>query len=265
MVQKDKIAILSNVINFDLYQKTAPLFPSNIDKYVIDGRNGMHGWSSIVYWIKKFKNKKIKWLILCDEDVIFKDSSLVFDLIQKMENENYHVAGARDGGIISHRKYNPYLINTFFCILNVEEIYKIWDLSTIKKNNFIIQNEFNDELESLPFSYDKHSLFETYYPFFLFLRRKAFHFLFLDSKMLSDEISNELYFENKKILTHTWYARSYGINEKHTKRIDAILNETTNFVNQATSIQYTYFKDRHYTFKLKITKIIQKIKMKLKL
>ncbi|WP_262710848.1 hypothetical protein [Flavobacterium franklandianum] len=35
------IAILTTVINHELYQKSSQLFPQNIQKYVIDGTNGM--------------------------------------------------------------------------------------------------------------------------------------------------------------------------------------------------------------------------------
>ena len=43
LVDHLKIAIISTVINFDLYHKTAQLFPKGINRYVIDGRNGIHG------------------------------------------------------------------------------------------------------------------------------------------------------------------------------------------------------------------------------
>lgn len=108
------IALLSTVINKELYQKSFQLFPQNIQKYVIDGTNGMFGLDSIFYMMKKLKNKDIEWLIMADEDVLFKNPNMVFDIIKKMESENYTVCGIRDGGLISHRKYSPYLINSFF-------------------------------------------------------------------------------------------------------------------------------------------------------
>jgi hypothetical protein len=77
-VNNSKIAILSTVINFDLYGKSAQLFPNNVQKYVIDGRNGMHGLQSIFYTMKKLKGKDIEWLVMADEDVLFQSSDLVF-------------------------------------------------------------------------------------------------------------------------------------------------------------------------------------------
>jgi len=55
MMDVSKIALLSTVINFDLYAKSASYFPKEIPKYIIDGRNGMHGIHSILYMMKKLK------------------------------------------------------------------------------------------------------------------------------------------------------------------------------------------------------------------
>lgn len=37
------------------------------------------------------KNKNIDWLIMADEDVLFKDTAIIFDIISKMKTENYTV------------------------------------------------------------------------------------------------------------------------------------------------------------------------------
>ena len=50
----NKIAILTTVINNELYQKSSKLFPKDIRKYVIDGSNGMHGLE-ITFFIHRFK------------------------------------------------------------------------------------------------------------------------------------------------------------------------------------------------------------------
>jgi len=59
MLDYSKIAILTTVINFELYNKTSKLFPLGIKKYVIDGRNGMHGIHSIKYMMRILKGKGI--------------------------------------------------------------------------------------------------------------------------------------------------------------------------------------------------------------
>ena len=66
-MDKSNIAILTTVVNFELYAITSNLFPIGIRKYAIDGRNGMHGIHSIIFAFNKLLNKNIEWLILADE------------------------------------------------------------------------------------------------------------------------------------------------------------------------------------------------------
>lgn len=246
-----RIAILSTVINFDLYEKSSKLFPYNIQKYVIDGRNGMHGLHSLFYMIKKLKNKNIEWLIMADEDVIFNDAAMVFDIIDEMQSGNYTVCGVRDGGMISHRIYNPHIINTFFSILNFRELEKIWSKCEVIKNDYVLENEFVDDKSNLTSSYDTLSLYEPYYCFYLWLRRKNKQFLFLNTEMHKDQISNSVFYNGKIVLNHSWYARSYGNNDKHTKRIDDLFNLAA-FENN-NILPPIIFKDKTFF-------IIQKVK-----
>ena len=220
----NKIAILTTVINNELYQKSSKLFPKDIRKYVIDGSNGMHGLESTFFMMKRLKGKDIEWLIMTDEDVIFEDSKLIFEIIDKMMYEKYTVCGVRDGGHILHRNYNPYLINTFFSIINFKEIESIWNKKEVLKNQYVLNDEFDDDLSNLNEPYDKLSTYEPYYCFYLWLRRNKKQFLFLDTKLpfQDDELTNAVYFEEKILLYHTWHARSYGVNKKHTDRINKV-------------------------------------------
>lgn len=263
-MDSSNIAILSTVINKELYKKSSQLFPLNIRKYVIDGTNGMHGRDSIFYMMQKLQGKGIDWLIMADEDVLFENPDMVFELIHKMKTENYTVCGVRDGGLISHRKENPYVINTFFSILNFREIELIWDENEVLKNNYTIDNEFDDDLRSLKGEFDIKSRFEPYYCFYLWLRRKEKQFLFLDTDQpfVDDEITNVIYFEDKVLLYHTWYARSYGMNEKHTNRIDKILKKI-DFEDLETS-KPILFRDKTFFIKQAMSKFYKKIIMKIK-
>ncbi|MDO5970555.1 hypothetical protein Q4Q35_12130 [Flavivirga aquimarina] len=223
-MQVSKTAILTTVANFELYRKTSILFPEGVQKYIIDGRDGMHGIHSLVYMMHKLKNKGIHWLIMADEDVVFTDNKLVFSLIDKMNIEGITVCGVRDGGVVLHRKKNPFVINTFFSVINLKEVFNIWNKKEMLKNQYIEEGEFQDDLSGLKGDFDRKSLYEPYYCFYFWLRRQEKRFLFLESKMCSDMIANDVYYENKKLLCHTWYARSYGENKKHTDRINVILN-----------------------------------------
>lgn len=259
------IAILSTVINNELYQKSSQLFPQNIQKYVIDGTNGMHGLDSIFFMMKILKGKGIEWLIMADEDVLFENPNAVFDVINKMESENYTVCGVRDGGNILHRHYNPYLINTFFSIINFKEIEEIWNKKQILKNNYILENEFYDDLKNLKGLYDVKSVYEPYYCFYLWLRRNNNKFLFLEANQPfeNDEISNAVYFNGKVLLYHTWYARSYDINKKHTDRINKIF-ELLKFENKLSS-NPIIFKHRTFFIIKRMRKLYKRIIMRIQI
>lgn len=264
-MDKSKIALLTTVANFDLYKKSSLLFPEQCQKYVIDGTNGMHGIHSILFMMKKLKGRDIEWLVMADEDVIFFDPNLIFEIIDEMKTNQITVCGVRDGGVISHRKQNPFAINTFFSVVNFKEIEIIWNKKEVLKNQFIKENEFEDECSSLSFEFDVKSIYEPYYCFYFWLRRHSKKFLFLDVKMHKDDISNYVYYKNKVILCHTWYARSYGNNEKHTNRIDAILSEHNNAIlnSQNFSNSYIYFKKTTFVIEQLLLKYLKKIKRKL--
>ena len=259
------VALLTTVANFELYKKTAPLFPQNIQKYVIDGTNGMHAFESIKYMFKKLKNKNIEWLIMSDEDVVFSNPNAIFEIIEHMKSNDYSICGVRDGGMIPHRKQNPYLINTFFSILNFADIEKSWNEKEIIKNQYVRNNEFDDDISNLIYEYNVSSTYEPYYCFYLWLRRNGKRFLFLEATVLleEDEITNGVNDHNgNNILYHTWYARAYGINEKHTKRIDKIFSllsvKNDNFINPII------FKDRTFAFRKRISKFMARVVAKIK-
>jgi hypothetical protein len=261
---KNKVAILTTVANFELYKKTSNLFPEGIRSFVIDGRNGMHALHSIFYMFKKLKKEKIDWLIMVDEDVIFKNSQAVFELIEFMKRNEYSVSGVRDGGAIKHRNNNPYALNTFFSILNFKKVSKLFNTNEIIGNQYINKGEFEEDLSQLVYGFDKRSLYEPYYCFYFWLRRKGEKILFLNSKMIEEEneqISNEVFAPNgTSLLIHTWYARSYGKNEKHTARIDKVLKQISFASNPRKPI---IFKDPMFYIKMQIFKTVKKIKMKL--
>jgi len=261
MVENSKIAILTTVANFELYRRTSQYFPIGIQKYVIDGTNGMHGIHSIIFMMEVLKNKGIEWLIMADEDVIFKESPVVFSIIKEMIENNLDIAGIRDGGMIKHRNYNPFVINTFFSILNFKEIERIWNVQDMKKNQFILDNEFDDNLSKLSGKYDASSTYEPYYCFYLWLRRSQKKILFLETNMCEDEITNKVLFKDKHFLYHTWYARSYCKSEKHTNRIDVILNEYITD-SEKNIVEYILYKDSMFYINSKFKKILKKIKIK---
>jgi len=263
-MDKQKVAIVSTVANFDLYKKSSTLFPKDIQRYVIDGSNGMHGLHSIKYMMSKLKGKGIEWLIMADEDVIFTDATKVFSIIEEMESNNLTVCGVRDGGVIVHRKQNPSAINTFFSVLDFKEIESIWNEKEMLDNQFIKVGEFSDSFAALPFEYNESSIYEPYYCFYFWLRRKGKQFLFLDTKMSTDGITNIVYYKANEVLRHTWYARSYAVNEKHTNRIDEILKVRGVFKTSSSSFpKVILYKKTTFALEQKIKKYYKKVFRKL--
>lgn len=265
-INLSEIALLTTVANFDLYKKTRPYQPAGIRKLVIDGREGMYGLDSLFYTIEKLPLEDIKWLILADEDVLFLENKALIEIIKEMDSANYTVAGIRDGGTMPNRRHNPYVPNTFFCILDFQAISEIYNRKEIQKQQFINADEFREDLGDLKVSFDRISLYEPYYRFFFWLRRQNHKFLFLDADLLqhdTDELATEVYGLNKKrILIHTWYARAYGKNETQTKRIDAILETYAPSINSKPD-EAEIYKDHYYKYKLGFRKLRRRIQTRI--
>ena len=158
-MNKARVGILTTVANFELYEITSKYFPAGIKRFVIDGRNGMHGIHSIAYMMPKLKRLNIDWLIMADEDVIFVDSDQVFSVIEKMDKEQLTIAGVRDGGVVIHRDKSPFAINTFFSIINLKEVLPIWNKKEVLAHQYINENEFNDDLSDLVGAFEVKSLY----------------------------------------------------------------------------------------------------------
>ena len=222
----DKVGIVTTVSNWDLYNETINFFPPGIRTFAIDGTKGFFGLNSMLFSLEKLKKYNIDWLIMADEDVIFTNHEGIFDLIDYLEKNNYIACGMRDGGVLSWRDQNPYLLNTFFTILNLNEIYKIYNEKEVLDNQYIKKGEFEQKLDFLPYNYQVNSLFEPYYCFFLWLLRKEKKIKYLDGyNPEPNETTIVLNHLGKEILYHTWYARLYKKDEVHTKRIENVLSK----------------------------------------
>ncbi|MGQ7945247.1 hypothetical protein [Flavobacterium sp. WC2509] len=261
-LNKETIAIITTVSNMELFKKTVAFFPVNIKLFVIDGSDGLFGLNSIKFMFKKLRSKKIKWIIMADEDVIFMNTGSIFSIIKEMEEKKYGVAGIRDGGILSWRGKNPYLINPFFCILDFEKINSFYDEKEFIKHNYLVENEFNENLEDLKFNYSTSSLFENYYCFFIWLRRKNISFKFLNattSGFENDLETTTVFGLNTDIvLYHTWYARTYGIDTKNTDRINEVIKKGV-FLKEFNERKIIYLKNHSFSIKKKLKKFYNRV------
>lgn len=264
----DRIALVTTVSNKLLYRKTVKTFPDNIDLIAIDGTRGLFGIDSIKFMFNKLSSQKYDYIIMADEDVLFINNKEVFNLVDKMRRENIVVCGVRDGGVLSWRGKNPYLINPFFCILDFKQIKLIYNENEIEKNQYILENEFNDDLSTLVYKFDKNSIFEEYYCFFLWLRRLNMNFYFLNaiSNSFENDLETTTVFDDRgnALLYHTWYARTYGKNEYHTARIDKIINICVHD-KDLKKVKIIWLKDVFFNIKKDLNKIKNKITFRLKI
>jgi len=265
---KSSIAIITTVSNYDLYEKTVATFPDLPKIYNVDGRSGFFGLDSILYSFKKLKTKKeIRWLVFCDEDILFQSESSFYALLEHLEKNEVDVCGIRDGGLLSWRDKNPYLINPFFSIFNFQKIIKTFNEEEIRQQKSIEEQEFCDDLSELKYSFDENSTFEEYYCFFLWLRRKSFKFYFLNAAagaFKNDVETTAVYNqENELVLYHTWYARAYGRNDYHTGRIDNVI-KSGKIIKPPSDRKIITFKNKKFILSKKYNRLKRKILNKLK-
>lgn len=260
----EKIAILTTLINPGLYRKSAQLFPDGMPRYVIDGRNELFGIDSIYLMMKRLSGKGIDWLVMADEDVLFIHPEYIRDIVADLKESGEILCGVRDGGQIPNRTYSPYLINTFFSVVNFRRLESIWNESEVRKSQFIREGEFHEDLATLPELYDVASLYEPYYRFYFWLRRKGEKIRFLHAvKPFDDDHKTTLVFDtrNREMLYHTWYARLYGIDENHTRRIDKIFNMLE--FKDGYAQNFTLLKDPWFKYRRGWGKFTKRILMKL--
>lgn len=250
-VLDSKIAIVVTVQNKKLFQKTKNSIPSNIDLYSIDGRHGFFALNALELVFKSSQTKKYDWIIMADEDVIFIDFSAVVTLLKYMKGNNYQVSGMNDGNGIEFRKGSPKIPNLFFCIFNFNELNS--KFSSQQFDYFRSVYEVNPE-ESI------NKKIEPYYVFFYYLLSLDFRILFLTAKnnFMSDDYESTILYnhlENKMII-HTWYARLYSKNKRHTQRIDNaifrfIFFKSTRHHSQLKSSKILIFRFNYYLKKMK--------------
>jgi len=260
----ERIAILTTLINKELYDKSAQLFPQCDVRYVIEGRYKLFGIDSIYLMMRRLSGKGIDWLIMSDEDVLFVNPDGVRDIIEDLRQSGEILCGVRDGGQIPGRTYSPFVINTFFSVINFRKLEAIWDKREVSRQQYIRPGEFEEPLDTLPGPYDADSLYEPYYRFYFWLRRKGEKIRFLHAERpFDDDEKTTLVYDTRgrKLLYHTWYARLYGIDARHTRRIDRVF-DLLGF-RPATPPAYTLLHDKTFRYRRALRKFIIRVVMKI--
>jgi hypothetical protein len=228
VVHKYKISIITTVSNRLLFEKSRVFLPTECDHFYIDGRFGFYGLKAIELALTCAQLKPYEWIIFLDEDAVILDAKKLYSVIQHMFDENFGIAGVRDGGEIEFRRGNPHFPNLSFLIINKNALPKEIDFSVkLRQEFFTNPNNFNTEF---PFrnGYEIFQNSEEYYNFFQELLIKNISFLFLKSRFYSpstDDFTTVFFdHEGKDLIIHTWWARAYGQNERHTNRINRIFD-----------------------------------------
>ncbi|SFN33169.1 hypothetical protein [Salegentibacter flavus] len=267
LIKKDKIGLITTVSNWDLYKKTRPYFPEGIKHFTIDGTQGFYGIKSIAFFLKSLRKYGLDWLIMADEDVIFNKPNHVFDLIAYLEANDFTVCGMRDGGTLHWRNKNPHMINHFFAVLNLREIYSIYNEKEMMSNQYINKTDFCDLSDDLRFkNYDPDSLFEPYYRFYLWLLRKGKKIKYLDAiNPIKNDYATTLLYDHRgeELLYHTWYARFYGKDPDHTKRIDGVISNFKPYDESPSMSSPILLENAWYSFKYRLYKFSRKLKRKI--
>lgn len=251
-VKNHSLAIVTSVINADLYALTVNNFLAcDYPTFWFQGTYKQYGLNFLVELFRNYSLKKFKYLLLLDEDNILLNPVELNNIIDSLIEKDISIAGVRDGGEISHRNASPIMVNTFFCFLNMEKLRKDFNKDKIFEIRGFESEDFKNWEQITNFtgskSYDLSLFGEPYYSFFLYFRRLGHTFYYLKaSDYEEDLISTKVLSENDEVVAiHTWYARKFGVDPEHTKRISSIINKFANFSKNKELLDNKAIKIHH--------------------
>lgn len=227
----DNTCIIVNTMSDDLLDKSKQFYEHlNICKIYVEGKHGLYGLD----FLEKIINDKsisFDWVILLDEDFFLTDTDELFSLLSYMKDNEYHVCGMPDGGVVNIRHHNPVAINPFFCIININKVRNIYSAKEVKKAIFDddLMTYLPKHLIKTPYDIDG---FEKYYKLFFFLLRNNINFLYLDAESANkvdkklDATSTAIKSHDGAVIGfHSWYARQW---REHEQRINNLITYCEN-------------------------------------
>ena len=124
------IAILCNGQFPDLYRESMSFYEHlpYVKKHV-DGKGGFYNFKFVNHVIKTTKEYPYDWVILIDEDCFISDTDAMQELLNWQIENQIHISGMPDGGVIPLREFNPVGINTYFSILDLKSIRQVYNES----------------------------------------------------------------------------------------------------------------------------------------
>lgn len=239
------IAFITNYSNNQLFIKFEDYYKErNIKFNAFTCKEYGYGRDMLEKIIPYYLNdNSIDLLCYIDVDCFVTDIPNMISLINYIKNSEYGICGMPDGGEISHRNSNPNYPNLFFVIFDLTKLRKVYKKDTIRDEN--IDKHINTQaIKTITKDYprinivknDKMTPFsvlqgynEPYYSFFAYFLNKGIKFAKLKGddapEVDGDGATTKLYdFNNNIIAYHTWFARSYQIEQYHTNRIDKTIN-----------------------------------------
>lgn len=208
--RKLKSIIIRNYMNTNLLQRTLLHVDNEI---LISGANRLFGKALLEkIFVRDNMQAQYEYIVLVDEDCLMLDSNAIDDIIDMMEQTDVDMVGVADGNEIRIRNHRPDVPNIFFTVFKTK---KLQNLNLSEINNFPIPQGYIGNT----FRYDS---FEPYYPYLCyFVYGRGCHFLSLKAETSKlDNFTTEVYYEDRLICVHTWYARQYAWGREHTKRIN---------------------------------------------
>ena len=230
----DRVKIVSNVMNPDLYQHSRSFYESmRYGKIAVNGAGGCFGINFLNHIITNGAIYDFDWMIYVDEDCFITNPSAVEELLEYQVSNGYACCGMPDGGVVSIRARNPVSINPFFMIMNLGEIRKRYN------SDQVMGSRYGGDLDQyIPKALMKPNIgtlfdnYEGYYRLFFWLLRNGFKLLYLDAEEYSGDQTTAMLKNHKgEVLAyHTWYARMWNRDQKHTQRIRGVIKHCRGLV-----------------------------------
>lgn len=165
------------------------------------------------------------WIVNMDEDCFCYAPHRIDPLIQYMQDNDYDLCGVPEGGMVTHRQYDPLAMNMSFTIANVAK-FRQWR-SEFHPDRW----KFRPELTPLAPYHILHRPYqfgnwEPTYPWFYFLLEKGAKCLYLRANMDDDGISCHILDHNTfPLAAHAFMGSAYNRAPEVRERIDKLFDK----------------------------------------
>lgn len=215
-----RVKVCTRSMNERLYERAMSLVTVPFPK------QRLVGTTADGYLYQVIADTSADYVINIDEDAFVTSNERLLDLLDHVIENGYGNAGMPDGGVISHRVWNPLVTNPCFTIMNTKLLRGVMDLAAIEAMDVddpALEASVPRELMRLP--WEMHAGYEPFYRLSIWMSQTV-KTLYLDAREHRDGISTEILDHlGRPVVLHTWYSREYGRDFEHTDRINAIADE----------------------------------------